>query len=165
MRLRALVFDDDPMVRQVLWAICDRRGYEVFTFPDPGLCPLHVADRCPCDAHTTCTDIIISDLDMPNVKGLDFIESLRGKGCLCGHIAFVSGGWSVEDTARARELGCRLFAKPFHISEINEWLEEVERSLSPERRLSAWPLKGRGRTSSGSAEPGSCRSPCGFARA
>ena len=152
-RLRALIFDDDAMVRQVLWAICDRRGYEVFTFPDPGLCPLHAVGSCPCDAGSTCTDIIISDLDMPNVKGLDFVESLLGKGCACRIIALVSGGWSAEDRARARGLGCMVFEKPFHVSEINEWLEGVEESLAPDRKLYDWQLERRRSNSADPSDP------------
>jgi DNA-binding response OmpR family regulator len=138
MRPRALIFDDDLMIRQMLWTACDRRGYEVFTFPDPAVCPLHVNDGCSCTSEGTCADIIISDLDMPNVKGLDFVEKLLGKGCRCRHIALMSGAWSDSDIARAAELGCKLFAKPFHIGQITAWLEQVERELSPDRRLHDW---------------------------
>jgi DNA-binding response OmpR family regulator len=138
MRPRALIFDDDPLIRQLLWAVCDRRGYEVVTFPDPGLCPLHTRERCLCDSEASCTDIIISDLDMPCVKGLDFVEALLVKGCHCRHIALMSGAWSDHDIARARELGCKLFTKPFHISEIMEWLAQVERTLAPNRKLQDW---------------------------
>ena len=48
MRLRAVVLDEDPLVRQLLYAVLDTRGYEVFTFPHPGVCPIHMADRCLC---------------------------------------------------------------------------------------------------------------------
>jgi CheY-like chemotaxis protein len=145
MRLRALIFDDDSVVRRVLWTVCDRRGYEVFTFPEPGLCPLQAEDRCPCDPETTCADVIISDLQMPNVQGLDFVESLKGKGCLCGNIALVSGGFSPQDIARGKALGCALFPKPFQVSEINGWLDQVEKSLAPDRVLYDWHLKDRTR--------------------
>ena len=138
MRPRVLIFDDDPLIRQMLWGVCDRRGYEVITFPDPGLCPLHTKDQCPCESETTCTDIIISDLDMPNVKGLDFLEKLLGNGCRCRHIALISGSWSASDIARARSLGCKLFEKPFHISQVMEWLEQTERELLPNRKLQEW---------------------------
>ena len=138
MRTRVLIFDDDPLIRQMLWAVCDRRDYEVFTFPDPGLCPLHTVERCPCGEDEICADIILSDLAMPNVPGLDFVESMIHKDCRCPRIALMSGSWSEDDIARARNLGCRLFAKPFHISQIVEWLDEVERLLSPNRRLYSW---------------------------
>lgn len=138
MRLRAIVFDDEPLMRQLLWAVFDRRGYEVFSFPDPGICPLHVAQQCPCPDGTVCADVIISDLQMPDVNGLDFLEGLIGKGCRRPHFAMTSGQWTEAAAARARQLGCRLFVKPFHIHDIIQWLEEVEPLIAQDRQLINW---------------------------
>jgi len=145
MRLRAVILDDEAGIRQTLWFLCDRRGYEVFTFPDPGLCPLHVMDRCPCAAGVACTDIILSDLNMPQVQGLDFVEALVAKRCAAPHIALMSAAWSVADEARAAHLGCQLFRKPFAIAEIDAWLTKVEALTSPDRGLLPWDARGWGR--------------------
>ncbi len=142
MRLRALIFEDEAAIRQLLWFVCDRRGYEVFTFPDPGMCPLHVIDRCPCPAGTSCADIIISDINMLEVNGLDFVEALATKGCALPHFALVSGAWTDEDRARASRLGCTLFVKPFSFVELTTWLEHVERRVAPTRRLLDWDAQG-----------------------
>jgi DNA-binding response OmpR family regulator len=138
MRLRAIVFDDEPLMRQLLWAVFDQRGYEVFSFPDPGVCPLHVAERCPCPGGTVCADVIISDLQMPDVNGLDSLESLIGKGCQRPHFAMTSGQWTETTASRARQIGCRLFAKPFHINDIIQWLGEVEPLIVQDRQLINW---------------------------
>jgi DNA-binding response OmpR family regulator len=138
MRLRAVIFDDDAAIRKTLWFLCDRRGYEVFTFPDPGLCPLHVMDRCPCAPGITCADIILSDLNMPQVHGLDFVETLFAKHCAVPHIGLISGVWSEADRARATRLGCWLFSKPFSIAEIDAWLTKVETLVPPDRGLLLW---------------------------
>jgi DNA-binding response OmpR family regulator len=137
-KLRALIFDDDAMIRQLLWTVFDQRGYQVFTFPDPGLCPLSSAHHCTCPTSGVCADVIISDLNMPNVKGLDFVEALREKGCTCHAIALMSGSWSEEDESRGRRIGCKLFAKPFTISELNDWLRQIESSVSADRVLTDW---------------------------
>jgi DNA-binding response OmpR family regulator len=138
MRLRAVILDDHAGIRQALWALCDGRGYEVFTFPSPGLCPLHVMDRCPCAPGITCADIILSDLNMPQVQGLNFVEALVAKGCAVPHIALMSGEWSDADEARAAHLGCRLFRKPFSLADITAWLTTVEARVPPDRGLLAW---------------------------
>ena len=31
MRLRVLIFEDEPSIRKILWMLGDRRGYEVLT--------------------------------------------------------------------------------------------------------------------------------------
>ncbi len=142
MRPRALIFDDDPLIRKMLWTVFDQRGYEILTFPDPGLCPLHLRSECRCGTGTACTDVIVSDLQMPCLKGLDFVEELRGKGCHCRHIALMSGSWSESDIARAGALSCKLFIKPFRVSEVAAWLTQVEASFDPARYLAPWPATG-----------------------
>ena len=138
MRKRVLVFDDDRGVRALLWDVLDDRGYEVHTFPHPGLCPLYTSEDCKCALDERCSDVIISDLSMPNVRGLEFVKSLLGKGCRCEHIALMSGMWSPEETELAHSLGCKLFTKPFPINRLKQWLDEIERTLDPQRRLAKW---------------------------
>jgi len=142
MRLRALIFDDHASIRQFLGFVCEQRGYEVFTFADPGRCPLHVIHRCPCPPGTTCADIIISDINMLQVNGLDFVAALPTKGCALPRFALISGAWSDEDRARARRLGCHLLTKPFSLVELTTWLEHVEAGVAPTRRLLDWDAQG-----------------------
>ncbi len=129
-RPRVLIFDDDELVRELLGAICERRGYEVVTFANPGICPLNAEHDCPCGPEEVCADVIFSDLQMPVVKGVDFLEALLGKGCHCKHIALVSGSCECEEVARARRLGLKFIPKPFRPREIEQWLDEFEHSMA-----------------------------------
>ena len=138
MRLRAVVLDDEPIIRQLLWTLCDRRGYEVLTFPDPGLCPLDVMDRCPCPPGTVCADLRLSDLHMPEVQGLDLVEDLLAKACVAPHLGLMSAAWSAAAHARAGRLGCRLFPKPFALAELLAWFDTVEAHVAPTRALLEW---------------------------
>ena len=138
MRLRAVILDDEPIIRQLLWTLCDRRGYEVLTFPDPGLCPLHVMQNCPCPRGAVCADLVLCDLHLPEVEVLDFVEGLLTKGCVAPHIALMSGAWSEAAWARAVWLGCRLFRKPFSSAEVLAWFDIVETQVDPTRALLDW---------------------------
>jgi DNA-binding response OmpR family regulator len=133
-----MIFEDEASMRRILEFVCERRGYEVFTFPDPGVCPLHVMPHCPCPAGTICADIIISDITMPQVNGLDFVEALGTKQCAVPQVALMSGGWSDADRARAARLGCQLFTKPFSIAQVEAWLDTVEPVIAPMRQLVDW---------------------------
>jgi CheY-like chemotaxis protein len=137
-RIRAFVFDDNEAIRSMLWHLLDSRGYEVFTFPDPGLCPLHLAVGCRCPEDQACGDIIISDVNMPNITGLEFVENQIKKGCKVKNVALISGAWSESDLEYTQRLGCQPFHKPFTIDEINEWLDECENKINPNRLLSDW---------------------------
>lgn len=138
MRRRAVIFDDDSLVRFALWHLLDHRGYEVFTFPEPGLCPLHVVLRCPCAVGTTCSDLIISDVNMHAASGIDYIQRLIENGCKQRHFALMSGNFSERDLTRGSELGCKLFTKPLDMDLVTDWVVEVERSVSSERVLFDW---------------------------
>lgn len=138
MRIRVFVFDDNENLRSMLWHLLDSRGYEVFTFPDPGLCPLHLATGCPCPEDQACGDIIISDVNMPNVSGLEFVENQMKKGCKVKNVALMSGAWSDSDFQYAQRLGCQPLHKPFTTDEINKWLDECEKRINPKRVLSDW---------------------------
>jgi DNA-binding response OmpR family regulator len=138
MRRRAVIFDDNEFLRSYLWQFFDRRGYEVFTFPEPDLCPLHVVRQCPCPEGTCCADLIISDVNMLGKNGLDYIEKLLKKGCKQRHFALISGAFSDADMVRAAQMGCALFSKPLEMDVLKTWVEAVEQSILPERQLHNW---------------------------
>lgn len=134
MNYRVLIFDDQQEIRQLLWSLFDNRGYEVFTFPNPALCPLSDALHCPCPIEHACSDVIISDVNMPFKNGLDFIEEQIKKGCRCKNIALMSGAFTNGHITKAKSLGLTIFKKPFQLSDLNNWMD-------PERKLSDWFLK------------------------
>jgi DNA-binding response OmpR family regulator len=137
-RHRAVIFEDDALIRFTLWKLFDDRGYEVFTFPEPGMCPLHVVRECPCPADTSCSDLIISDVNMAGTNGIDFVEGLIQKGCKQRRIALMSANFSEADLARASRLGCTQFSKPLAIEALIAWIDETERTIPPERKLFNW---------------------------
>ena len=137
MKYRALIFDDMKEIRKILWKLFDKRGYEVFTFPHPALCPLSEIEVCPCSSEETCADVILSDLNMPIKKGTNFLEEQIKKGCRCKHFGLMSGEFSSEDVSKAKSLGIKLFKKPFKLKEVINWLDQIEKSASPKRKLSA----------------------------
>jgi CheY-like chemotaxis protein len=81
MKYRTILCEDNEYVRNVFHFILEERGHEVFTFEDPADCPLSSLTECKCNHMHFCSDIIISDVSMPFINGLDFIETLREKGC------------------------------------------------------------------------------------
>jgi DNA-binding NtrC family response regulator len=114
--MRVLIFDDD-----------DR----IFSFPHPALCPLHLVGACSCPTAQACGDIIISDVNMPNVNGLEFIETQIQKGCKVKNLALMSGAWTVSELQYAQKLGCQTFHKPFTLDEINAWIDDCEGKVTP----------------------------------
>ena len=137
-RFRAVLLEDNDAIRKALRETLANRGYEIFSFTSPAICPMQLEPECRCKGGQRCVDIIISDLDMPTITGLQFIENQKRKNCKCQHIALMSGFWTEEDELQAKKFGCKVFSKPFDLFELNQWLDRVERQISPTRKLTNW---------------------------
>jgi YesN/AraC family two-component response regulator len=85
-----------------------------------------------------CVDIIITDVNMPNVSGLEFIKNQLKKGCKVKNIALMSGTWTDYESEYALRLGCQVFHKPFSLDELNKWLDDCEKKIDTNRDLSNW---------------------------
>jgi hypothetical protein len=80
-------------------------------------------------------------VDMPFKDGLAFIEEQINKGCRCNHIALMSGAFTKKHFAKTNSLGITIFKKPFRLSEINHWLDQIEKNIAPKRKLADWFLE------------------------
>ncbi len=68
-------------------------------------------------------------------QGFEFVEHQKSKGCKIQKIAIMSGRWTNENIKHAKRLGCHMFKKPFKIDEIEKWLDECEKELDHNSKL------------------------------
>lgn len=137
MRPRIVVFEDDAAFRKLITLILQQEGYEVVSAADPTLCPLYTKPEQECPHEEACGDFLLTDNRMPHMSGLEFVACQSRRGCkgVMANKAVISANWSPEDLARAAELGCKIFRKPFKLEEILAWIEERKPHLSPARKL------------------------------
>ena len=138
MKIRAFVIDDEEELRNIISIFLKERGYEVYEFPDPSTCPILLEKECPCPPEYACTDFIITDINMPNITGIEFIKNQKKKRCKVKNIAIISGGWSPENEEQAKNFDCKIFKKPFNVEEFINWLKDCESRIAPNRKLSDW---------------------------
>lgn len=125
--MKAMILDDDPLIRSMVARMFHGRGYEVVTYPNPTACPLYMNEPRQCLIDGSCPSVIVSDYEMPFVNGVEFIEALRGKGCSCPHVALLSGYLPDRQFMdRIAKLDVTFFPKPVHRSQIHGWLDRVE---------------------------------------
>ncbi|NIS68503.1 MAG: hypothetical protein GTO12_05980 [Proteobacteria bacterium] len=143
MRLRAFVFEDYEALRRTISSILESRGYEVFSYSEPLVCPAYLDRECPCPQNHACGDVFITDNIMPNKTGLEFIENQIHHGCRAieKNKAVMSGKWTDAELEQAKRLGCKTFQKPFKTNEFLSWLDECEKRIDPNRKLSDLPLR------------------------
>jgi CheY-like chemotaxis protein len=124
--MRALILDDDPTIVHLLKYLLNERGHETLTYTSPETCPAYTSASCPCPFAEACPDLILTDINMPAVSGVRFVENLKSKGCTCPNIAIISGNWTDSDLKRANRMDVSVFSKPLCPAHIRSWLDKIE---------------------------------------
>lgn len=133
---RAIIYEDDPGVADILKERFMLRGYEVLTHQKPLNCPAY-DDNAACKEQYPCADIILVDLNMPKMNGIDLLRVQSRNGCRvpAGSRALMSGALDDWGQKGIEELGCMYFQKPFSFDEIAAWLDEREKQMDLSQRL------------------------------
>ncbi len=150
MRPRAIIFEEVESLRNLLTVALRDRNYDVCSFPDPSICPLYNDSRCTCPQEFPCGDLLILDNNFPRMSGLALIQRHVEKGCKgpVTNTAIMSDNWSAEDLETARNLGCKIFEKPFRFKDFSDWLDSREKTFDPQRKIGDLPnMKSAGPTS------------------
>jgi len=134
MRIRVLIFDDDDAIRDLLKAVVKIKGYEIFDYRNPSECSISINEKCNC-GQSQCTDVIMTDIEMPIVNGIEFINDLSSKGCKVNNILIISGQVEPQTMDDVKNKNIRFIKKPFSIRDILSVLEEFEKNINPSRTL------------------------------
>lgn len=117
---RILIVDDDAMIRDLLAKMLTRSGYQT---------------ECADDGEQAWTaicsesyDLLITDHEMPNLRGLDLLRRIRRHGEKIP-VIFISGAmpWDAPDLMELMQPGATL-VKPFSFQML---LAKVRRFLNP----------------------------------
>jgi len=116
-KARVLVVDDEPAQREMLKNILNVEGYETFTAAD-GDDALKILENVK-------ALIILSDLKMPRMDGLQLLSAVRGKYPDTIFIIMTAHP-SHETRTEALNKGARLYlAKPIDVEELCRHLSEA----------------------------------------
>jgi two-component system KDP operon response regulator KdpE len=107
--VKILIADDDPQILRALRITLSARGYEVVTAQDGREALKLATDRHP--------DIIVLDLGMPGLTGIEVIEAVRAWSAV--PILVVSGRSDSVDKVEALDAGADDYVtKPFAADEL-----------------------------------------------
>ncbi|MBV9413134.1 MAG: response regulator [Acidimicrobiia bacterium] len=125
MALSVLVVDDDPVILRLLQVNFELEGIGVVTAPD-GEEGLKLAQSDP-------PDLVISDIMMPKVNGLELLAALRSSPDTAAlPVILLSAKAQVADVQRGLELGADDYVtKPFDPLEL---IDRVYKVLAKSRR-------------------------------
>jgi two-component system, response regulator, stage 0 sporulation protein F len=118
MMMKKVLYIDDELINLQLFEINFGRKYQVFVAID-GSAGLEILNNNP------DTSIIISDMKMPEMNGIEFIKIAKAK--YPDKKYYVLTGYQITDEIRnAIETGLILkyFSKPFNIKEISNEMDK-----------------------------------------
>ncbi len=124
-QIKILLVDDDEMIRKSAGAFLRKMGHEVI-FATNGREGLERFEQ-------EGADIVISDIMMPDVDGLDFMRSLKERGSDV-EVILVTGHGDLETAVEALRQGAfDFFTKPVRLEELKAALERTRRYQSIRR--------------------------------
>ncbi len=116
-----LIIDDDPRIRKVLKKILHLHHYNVHE-AENGAIGLEIIE-------TTHVDLVISDVDMPIVSGIELLSELNQKSNRLP-VIIITGKASVDAAVECMKIGAiDYISKPFNIAKIEETVSEALRAV------------------------------------
>lgn len=116
-----LLVDDDRQIRQLLREVGEREGFEILEAAD--------GDAAIAAMRRRHIDLVLLDLQMPRVNGLDVLRAARASG-MSSRIALMSGAATADQAVEAIKLGAsEYFSKPLDLSRVRALLSAMRREF------------------------------------
>lgn len=114
---RILVVDDEESIRDLCARVLIRAGFEVITAGS--------GEDALSQLQGEAFDLVISDLRMPGVTGLEVLEAAKASFPTI-RVVLITGFGTAETVARAKQLGAdRVLTKPFNPMELLAAVREI----------------------------------------
>jgi DNA-binding response OmpR family regulator len=113
---RVLLAEDDPDMRALIAMALRADGYEVAEARDGGEA-LELLRGAGMGGVAPAADLVVSDIQMPRVNGLELLERLRA-GRVGIPVVLVSAFADTAVRCEARRLGAMLLDKPFDLGDL-----------------------------------------------
>lgn len=123
---KILIIDDEVSIRDGCRQILSREGYHI---EDTGaaVCGLEMALE-------NVYDIILLDVQMPKISGLDVLRKLKVESDISAHVIIITGYGSIKMAVEAMKYGAFDFlTKPFSAIELRKVVNNVLNACSAER--------------------------------
>ncbi len=128
--LKVLIADDKPFIRQGLKCIIDwnGEGFEIAAEADNGKTALELLTERK-------FDLVIADIKMPEMSGLELLEEVRRRGIADTKFAILSGFFEYDYVKAAMRSNCTDYLlKPVQKDELIKLLRSVSAELNEKKK-------------------------------
>jgi DNA-binding response OmpR family regulator len=121
--MKILLLEDEAMLRATIEEYLSDLGHNVFSFAQ-STSALKVMDE-------QIFDLLILDINVPTITGLEMVEKLNQKGRSVP-VIFISALIDIDKISQAFELGASDYLKkPFHLKELGLRIDRIKREQKP----------------------------------
>ena len=118
-KLSAFILDDDPLMMELLGMLLRKRSYEAVIYHDP--------HRLLEDVRSSSPDVVLSDLDMPVMDGIELTRKLRADG-FKGAIVIITAEKNRDKLKEVFSAGAdEVISKPVQSFEIELLTEKLKK--------------------------------------
>ena len=115
--MKILLLEDDILLNEAISQYLFSEGHDITPVRDGNVC-LNIL-------YETTFDLLILDINVPNIDGLSIVEKLQAIKKVVP-IIFISSLIDIEDISKAFELGCfDYLKKPFHLKELSLRINKI----------------------------------------
>ena len=123
-RDKVLLVEDERTIRSFMQAILTANGYDVLMAGTGAMANTMIASHCP--------DIIILDLGLPDMDGMDVLTQLRAWSLM--PVVVVSARTDEREKVRALDAGADDYiTKPFSVRELAARVKSLLRRVAPQQ--------------------------------
>jgi len=122
--MKILLLEDDILLNEAITKYLTTVGHVIT--------PVRDGNECLKILENEKFDLLIFDINVPNIDGLSILETLHAKKKITP-VIFISTLIEIEDISRAFELGCYDYLKkPFHLKELNIRIDRISKTAKKE---------------------------------
>jgi len=115
--MKVLLMEDDIMLNEAIAQYLEKVGHAVHSVKEGNECLDVLKDEV--------FDLLILDINVPNIDGLSILEKLHEQKRMVPTI-FISALIDIEDITRAFDIGCHDYLKkPFHLKELTIRINKI----------------------------------------
>lgn len=124
--MRILLLEDEMMLQSSIVEYLETLGHECVAFSD-GL-------QAQYKLETNQFDLLILDINVPNIDGLSLFKKLQNKQCFTPAI-FISALVDIQSISDAFNLGAEDYIKkPFHLKELGLRVQKISKQIENTQR-------------------------------
>lgn len=123
--MKMLIIDDEESVRLTLGLFAEMLDLDVVLHESPLSCVMARPGQCSCPENKPCCDLLLTDQNMPLMKGLELVQMLIKAGCRLplDRIAVMSRTFDQMEKNAVQEVGCRVLQKPVVYEDLLRWVK------------------------------------------